>query len=180
MAVGFLSPTTYATGLTLISSTAFSGATTQSFGSDASPIFTSAYRNYRIIIDNLKNATASQELKFRLRANTTDLTSGVYNYQATYMIGSTIGGSRTGGATSTVIGTTTTETQSGAFVFDITNPQTAIRKNIISSGVVYEPGDGIRMFLYDSLISDTGSYNGFTIFATNNISGNISIYGYDI
>jgi hypothetical protein len=167
-------------GFNLISTTAFSGATSQSFGSDASPIFTSAYRNYRIILDNLAVATTGQNLKFRLRANTTDLTSAVYDIQSLYAISTTIGGGRTASATSCDIASLTTDARTCSFVFDITNPQTTKIKNIISSGIVYEPAEGVRMFFHNSNINSTVAHNGFTIFASNNISGNISIYGYDI
>jgi hypothetical protein len=167
-------------GFNLIRTTAFSGATSQSFGSDASPIFTSAYRNYRIIIENLKVATSDQGLLFRLRANTTDLTSAVYDNETLYAIAATVAGSRTAGGTSCVIASMSTDTRTASYVLDITNPQTTNLKNIVGSGITYAAGDGVRMFHYYNQVNSTVAHNGFTIFASNNISGNISIYGYDI
>jgi hypothetical protein len=169
-----------AKGLTLISTSAFTGATSHSFGSDASPIFTSTFRNYRIILDNLKVATSDQGLSFRLRANTTDLTTSVYDNQTLYALSTTIGASRAVNGTSAVIASMSTDTRTASYVFDITNPQTTNLKNLIGSGITYAAGDGVRMFHYYNQINSTVAHNGFTIFASNNISGNISIYGYKI
>jgi hypothetical protein len=167
-------------GLNLISTAAFSGAVSHSFGSDASPIFTSTYRNYRVIIDNVKSTTSDQTLHFRLRANTTDLTSSVYDIQHLYALGGTIGGSRSSNQTSAFAGSITADARTGTFVFDITTPQLAIVKNIISSGVMFATGEGPRMHHFYSMINSAVAYNGFTIYAGTNISGQISIYGYDI
>jgi hypothetical protein len=167
-------------GLTLISTFAFTGAVSHSFGSDAAPIFTSAYRNYRIIVDNAKSTTSDQTLLFRLRANTTDLTSTVYDFQHLYALGVTIGASRTSNSTSSAVGSLTADGRTGSYVFDITNPQLAIVKNTISSGILFATGDGIRQHFFSSQINSAVAHNGFTIFAGTNISGQISIYGYGI
>ena len=167
-------------GFNLITTAAFSGATSHSYGSNASPIFTSAYRNYKIIIDNLASATSEQVVNFRLRANTTDLTSAVYETQVLYALSTTVGSSRSSGQTSSAIGVTNQSAVTSSIVLDITVPQLALYKNIQSHNVYVKSGEGPRInFYYSDIISDV-AYNGFTIFAGTNISGQISIYGYDI
>jgi len=167
-------------GLTLINTTTFTGAVSHSFGSNASPIFTSAYRNYRIIVDNGTSTSSDQSLLFRLRDNTTDLTSAVYDIQILYALSTTVGASRTSSTTSCNVGLFSPDSRSSSYVFDITNPQLAIVKNIICSGVMFATGEGPRMYFFNSMINSAVAYNGFTIFAGTNISGQISIYGYDI
>jgi hypothetical protein len=73
-----------------------------------------------------------------------------------------------------------TDTRTASYALDITNPQTTNLKNIISGGITYAGGDGVRTFFYNNQVNSTVAHNGFTIFASNNISGNISIYGYNI
>jgi hypothetical protein len=166
-------------GLTLISTAAFSGATSHSFGSNASPIFTSAYRNYKIIIDNL-SAPSEQVVSFRIRDNTTDFTGTNYDTQNLFALSTTLGGSRSLNQTSAAIGVTSQAAVTSSIVLDITVPQLALYKNIQSSNLYYANAEGPRVSFYYSSIGSNVAYNGFTIFAGANISGQISIYGYDI
>jgi hypothetical protein len=166
-------------GLTFISTAAFSGATSHSFGSNASPIFTSAYRNYKIIIDNL-SSPSEQEILFRLRSNTTDFTGANHDSQVLFALATTLGGARTSNQTSAKIGVSSQATQTSSIVLDLTLPQLANVKSIQSHNMYFANAEGPRINLYYSSINSAVAYNGFTIFAGANISGQISIYGYDI
>ena len=171
-----------ASGLTLISSTAVSGAVSHSFGSNASPIFTSTYRNYRIIIDELSVATSEQEISFRLRADTTDLTAANYNYQTLNVNGTSVTSARTSGATSYRLGFASTGAVPASIIFDLMLPQLAQEKSLQSHNTYVDvtPGVGVRMFTIHGSIDSAVAYNGFTIFAGTNITGRVSIYGYSI
>jgi hypothetical protein len=164
-------------GLTLISTNTFSGAVSHSFGSDASPIFTSAYRNYKIIIDNI-SAVSEQVINFRLRANTTDFTGTNYDTQSLYALTTTIGSSRALNQTSASIGVASQATQTSSIVLDLTLPQLTNVKNIQSHNMYYANAEGPRFNVYYSSINSAVAYNGFTIFAGANISGTIKVYGY--
>ena len=166
-------------GFNLIRTAAFSGATSHSYGSDASPIFTSAYRNYKIVIDNL-SAVSEQVINFRLRANTTDFTGANHDTQSFYALSTTIGSGRTSNQTSAAIGVASQATQTSSIVLDLTLPQLANVKNIQSFNMYYANAEGPRLNMYYSSINSASAYNGCTIFAGANISGQISIYGYDI
>lgn len=167
-------------GLVLITNSNFSGASTHSFGSDASPIFTSAYRNYKIILDDMGSATSDQNINFRLRANTTDLTAANYEWQQLTATSTTVAGSRNSAQTSIRLGTVGSGTVQSSIVLDITVPQLAKYKNVQSHNAYNENLVGPRVGLFYGMINSAVAYNGFTIFASTNISGTVSIYGYNI
>jgi hypothetical protein len=167
-------------GMVLLSTVAFSGAISHSFGSDASPIFTSAYRNYRIILDDMGSATSDQNISFRLRANTTDLTAANYEWQQLTATATTVAGGRNSTQTSIRLGTVGSGTTQSSIVLDITVPQLAKNKNVQSNNAYNENLVGPRVGLFYGMINSAVAYNGFTIFASTNLSGTVSIYGYNI
>jgi hypothetical protein len=165
-------------GLVLINKTDFSGAVSHSFGSDANPIFSNAYRNYRIILDNVKSASTLVDFSLRLRANTTDLTTGVYHGQRLTVSSTSVVGLR-GTNTSALIGAVD-ETVASSIIVDLLNPFLTNVKNFDSFN---QTSDGIASpemrFVFGNIDSAV-SYNGFTIFSSQNISGTMSVYGYNI
>jgi hypothetical protein len=168
-------------GMTLISTASFSGATSHSFGSDASPIFTSTYRNYKIILDNLNSATSDQNISFRLRANTTDLTTTVYEWEQLTATSTTVAGARNSTQSSFRIGTIGSDaTNKSGIVVEVLNPQTSTQCNILANNMYIETTVGARVGNFFGSIVKSTAYNGFTIFASTNISGTVSIYGYNI
>jgi hypothetical protein len=167
-------------GMVLLNTTSFSGAVSHSFGSDAAPIFTSAFTNYRITLDNVNVATANQDVSLRVRANTTDLTGAVYQRQYGIFTGSTVlSGRQTGQTTFTVGSVGNGANETSAFVIDIFNPQTTNYTSMMSTNMYLQTGLGPSTQIWSGYVSDQLQYNGFTIFATNNVSGNMSVYGYN-
>jgi hypothetical protein len=176
--LGVYAPST--PGLTLINTTSFSGAVSHSFGSDAAPIFTSTYTNYRIILDNVNVATANQGVLFRVRANTTDLTGAVYQNQGVSFSATTTSPGRTTSQTSFDLGSVGSgANETSAFVIDIMNPQTTNYTSIISNNMYLATGTGPLILFKSGYVSNQLQYNGFTIFCSNNVSGNMSVYGYN-
>jgi hypothetical protein len=168
-------------GMVLLSSVAFSGAVSHSFGSDASPIFTSAYRNYRIILDDMNSATSDQNISFRLRANTTDLTTTVYDWQQLTATATTVAAGRNSLQTSFRLGTIgSSASNKSGIVFEVLNPQTSTQCSILSNNMYIESTVGSRIGTFFGSITKSTAFNGFTIFAGTNISGTLSVYGYNI
>ena len=162
-------------GSKLINSSTFSGAVSHSFGSDASPIFTSTYRNYRIVIDNLFTATSEEQISFRVRSNTTDLTGSNYFFQRGSFIDASISAANSASQTSFRVGSAINDGAS-QIIIDICNPQTTSR----TTAQVLNPqwtGGRIISNIFTGQINNTSQYNGFTIFCAQNISGNITTYG---
>ena len=144
-------------------------------------IFSSSYTNYKIIIDQLDSATADRDVSLRLRADTTDLTSAVYEHDRLTVNGTTITGARVFSGTSMEIGdsTTTGANYKSTIILDLTRPFEAKFKTVISHNFYPQTGQGPTLQIYGGDIASAVSYNGFTILASSNISGTISIYGYN-
>ena len=159
---------TASSGMTLISTTTFSGVGSQSFNS----VFSSTYRNYKILV-NVASATGQVELLFRMRASGTDASGANYHSQLITGDSTSVAGERVGSATS------------GTFA-QINNQQCGIEATF------YKPFEAVRTtatILNMNQVSDirvrtlgvmhslATSYDGFTLTCTQNITGEVSIYG---
>jgi hypothetical protein len=164
-------------GLNLITTASFSGAVSHSYGSDANPIFTTDYDNYKIILTNMKLATTSATLEFRLRANTTDLTSSQYSWQVFQSSGTATVSVRTSPATSFDLNFVGNDVTNNTVV-ELFNPATSLRTGYISESQQLVPGAGVAIIKYAGYEFSGAAYNGFTIFSSNNLSGTLSVYGY--
>lgn len=147
----------------------FSGASSVSLNG----CFTSAYQNYRIVI-NAKHASDA-DLTFRVRASGTDLSSSNSYYQGRYYVGET--SSLAAGSGNASLQTSwdlnRIGTWAGSMVMDIANPQTSdvTTASTISSGAYFQ-------VLGQSLNNNTISYDGFTVISGGSATGTIRVYGY--
>ena len=147
----------------------FSGASSVSLNG----CFTSAYQNYRIVI-NAKHASDA-DLTFRVRASGTDLSSASSYYEGRYYVGET--SSLTAGSNNASLGTSWTlnriGTWAGHIVMDIANPQATdvTTASTIVSGAYFQ-------VLGQSLNNNTISYDGFTVLSGGSATGTIRVYGY--
>lgn len=166
-------------GLSFINAFAFSGASSHSFGSDASPIFTADYTNYLIILDDLATVTVNRDISLRLRSNTTDYTGSFYYTQRLTANSTTVQGARLNGQDKLLIGSIGYNTlDKSSNSIQVFNPQTAKETTFITHNQYFESlGGPVVNNIYGN-VANTSSYNGFTILSTGNFSGNVSIYGY--
>ena len=159
-------------GLTLINTTSFSGVSSQSFGSDASPIFSSTYTNYKIVFDG--EASGQVSVRMRLRANTTDASGSNYNTQEIRAQGASLVTERYTNATSGDV-MNTHNSKMGVEII-IFNPFGANSTVFISN--VVNQNEGARAYQYFGAHTLANSYNGFTLLTSSGtITGTVSIYG---
>lgn len=158
-------------GLVLLNTTSFSAVASQSINS----VFTSTYRNYRIVI-NAKHSSDA-DLTFRVRASGTDLSSANSYYEGRYYVGET--SSLTAGNSNASLSTSWTlnriGTWTGHIVMDIANPQATE----VTTATTIVSG-GYFQVLGQSLNNNTTSYDGFTILSNGTMTGSVSVYGYNI
>jgi hypothetical protein len=165
-------------GLIHIETVSFSGAVSHSFGSDANPIFTSEFTNYKIIFDDIDSAVTNTGVSFRLRANTTDLTTSVYVSQSISVDNTTVSANRTSTTQAPFASFGFNANFRSSAILEIQNPQTA-KYSSFQTLNAYNPNTGDSLIRnYAGQVKDSGQYNGFTIFGANNISGTMSVYGY--
>ena len=167
-----------APGLVLVTSQAFSGASSVSVNN----CFTNTYENYRVLLSNLTNASAGLSfLSMRMRAGGVDAAgASTYNWSFRGSYGAaTFDGGLTaadtmqfGGLTNGGIGWT---------VLDISRPFLASQTLVVSHHLGYQSDTAqYTQRLSLGAHSVTNSYDGFTIYSTtsNNIGGTLRVYGY--
>ena len=166
-----------ASGLTLINTTTFSGASSVAVDG----VFTATYPNY-FIQTNFTSATgANQTLSMRMRAGGTSYTGGDYF---------TLGGRFYAGSVVAVGGVSTgfdlhsIEATNGNYAHNtiqLLAPQAAVFTKITSFGLGYQssPAYATNAIHMGGLLQTTTQYDGFLMYvASGNIAGTVKIYGY--
>ena len=162
-------PATPASGFNLISNQALSSQTSINFNS----CFSATYRNYKVLI-NL-TSTGTDPIRLRMRSGSTDATGANYNLQYSEVDGGTPGGFRLTGETSFRF-SPVRSSGTTFVVLDINNPFIAAATTITGEGM--DPANP-NYNAYAEVHTLATSYNGMTVFAaTNNLTGNIAVYGY--
>lgn len=164
-----------AVGLWLVKAGSFSGATSHSVDS----VFSSDYRNYRLVFSNLSTASGSVGISLRLRSS-----SGDYNGPTHKRM---IVGLTSGGTASNITGTTDTSlylldsgvttAKHGASI-DLLNPQEA-QQTIALSQAVFQWTDGFYFRGGGQVIDTTTQFTGFSVICSVNVSGSYAVYGYN-
>jgi len=153
----------------------FTGATSLSLNG----VFTSEYKNYRVVIAT-SSVSAAYSVNIRLRSAGTDYSGAEYNRMmtTTNSAGATASAAAASG-TFLTLGNVSNATNTGAGFFDITDPQTTVRKTVNSIFSGYS-GSNPASFYGGGYINSTSSYDGLTYFiSSGNISGSIQCFGYN-
>ena len=155
-------------GLNLISTQTVNGTST-SFNN----CFTSTYTNYLIMV-NGSFVGGVTDINMRLRGSGTDETQAVYYW-------TTVSNSTNGTVAGTQGTTSTSWTQSygsasnSGFQVYMYSPQVSATKTLYSGTFFSRQGD--KGGATGGFIDLTNSYDGFTLFTSNTMVGNISVYG---
>ena len=157
-------------GLTLIQNTPFSAVASQSINS----VFSSTYDNYRVVFS--ATAASALTMTIRLRASGSDDSGSNYTLQDLFANGSSVTAARVSSQSSwsAVVVRTALLTP---MVFDIFNPFTA--SPTVAFAYTVDIGDpAMRQNLM--IQNQNTSYDGFNmICSTSNMTGAVSIYGYN-
>lgn len=140
-------------------------------------VFSSTYDSYRIVVNNMSNATTTTR-EFYLRMGTDS--SAYYGRGEQYIFGAgsnAVNG--TTGQTSAKIGNLSLLASSG-FVLDIHAPNKAAATVWTYQAMTYQSDVGAYVFRSGYGFMDTlTQYTGFQIIGTvDNLSGNVTVYGY--
>jgi hypothetical protein len=168
-------------GLVHLRTTTFTGVTSISLGSNADPVFSSLYDDYKILFTSTHSTTANRTWSFRVRANTTDESGALYNFanigrDAGNVDVNAFGANQT---SARVNNNVYYPTVSGVFELDLRNPFAA-RTTIGTGQAIGVAVDFYQNQLIGFSVGNTTSYNGFTVTnsAGNFTDGQVSVYGY--
>lgn len=161
---------TSASGLTLISRTAFTGSAAVNLNN----VFTSTYSNYRVLIYSYANST--YDYFMRMRVGGTDSSAGSYGYQQLDAGGTTVTASRASAQTSFKIGEV--HTAYSGYSMDFFAPQESTQTNFVNIGVT-GTSTGTTQCHRMGGFYDTTSFDGFSIYPpSGSITGVVTVYGY--
>jgi hypothetical protein len=165
---------TASSGLTLINTTSFSGVSSQSLTAST---FTSTYKNYKILISNVTSSVNNQKLRLRYRASGTDTTGNDYfRYGALTSSASLVTAFEQD--TFFEIGSLSSTASNACFVdLELSNIYEATNTSVNFSG--FRMGSPASIIAI-GVIFNTTQYDSLTISpATGNMTGTISVFGYN-
>ena len=169
--LGVYAPST--SGLTLINTTSFSGVSSQS----VNDVFSATYDNYRIVFDAAKST--SSNVRLRLRVAGADDTSSNYGIQWIYVSGTTLAQYQ---ANTNGFDITSSDTQNQVTSLDIFAPFSNA-KNTTLTGLTLTGIYGTNPQVSTNFLRFSGntSFTGISLIANaGNITGKVSIYGYNL
>jgi hypothetical protein len=162
-------------GLTLINSTSFSGVASQS----VNDVFSTTYTNYRVVANITFSTTAY--LNVRMRVAGADNSSNEYVYIVTSVASNqSVENSGSNGLVSSFAEFTRQTVDSTVLAYDFLNPFDTKNTVVLGSGVWNRSASLINGGWYNGILKNNTSYTGFTLIAqTGNITGTVSVYGYN-
>jgi hypothetical protein len=166
-------------GMVLLNTTSFSGVTSQALDG----VFTATYQNYRVVL-TISNSTANNNLIFRWRTGSpaADVTaanyerSGITQYASS---GTVTARGSTGQSLFYFAGTISAAPDRGGGIFEIQKPFDSSASIVTYLGS-NQDGGGLGHWSLSTIYTAATSMNGFSIIAdSGNISGTVSVYGYN-
>ena len=163
-------------GLVLLNTTSFSAVSSQSINS----VFSSTYTNYSIVLFVLPSAFSA--LQFRLRASGTDATGANYNFQQIRAYsGTTLNTSAVASQTSWQFGASFNDDTTADYKIikaEIIRPNEAVNTKYFFQH--YQGADRSELNFVGGTHAVASAYDGFSIYpSTGNITGTVSVYGYN-
>ena len=158
-------------GMVLLNTTSFSGVASQSIND----VFSSTYNSYKIII-KATSASSLVALSMRLRVGGADNSSSNYTSQRLVMDSTTLTGQRS----------TATEWGAGSLDSTVQNPATIeifnpfdTKNTLMVVDQCHTITGNIVKIIASQGTTVTTSYTGFTLLCAQNITGEVSVYGFN-
>ena len=161
-------------GLVLINTTSFSGVTSISLAADT---FTSTYTNYRIMLSEVYGATSGNGVNLRLRKAGTDNTTASSYRRRGYLAGASLV-LTAGDDTSyylTNVNSGSTAPTSG--IIELLQPK---KNNQTTIQAIFYDADGERTLTSAGRHTVVDTFDSATFFSPVNLTGTVSVYGYNI
>jgi hypothetical protein len=161
-------------GMVLLNTTTFSGVTSVSLPTDT---FTSTYTNYRVMLGEVYGAAGGNGLSFRMRkAGVDNTTASSYVRRGAFASNSSLA-LTTGTDTSfvlSVVNASATVPTSG--FLDVFQPRLNNQTNFVTS---FYDANGEQSFFNNGRHTVVDSFDSMTFLSGTNITGTVSVYGYN-
>ena len=146
-------------------------------------VFTSTYKNYKFVIEGIKNATAGNDaLQARLSSGGTPVSSSTYTQAAAAFAMSNAATQNLGGTPASALYVSRIYQASAKYSANIDVYSPALSVQTTWNGIAYGTTLGDEQsIVVGGTHTTAASYDGLYIFTTGNaVSGTISVYGYTI
>ena len=165
-------------GMVLLNTTSFSGVSSQSLAANT---FTSTYTNYKIVLSGLSCSAASTSIQLRLRASSTDSTTGYYyiGYNATT---SALNHDTNSNTTGFIVSQITTSVANlSGMTMDLLEPQIATPTKALWSFIGTDSSLATRRaFCFQGFHDVSTAYDSASlVIASGTMTGSVSVYGYN-
>lgn len=153
--------------------------TTATGGSvDITGVFSSEFKNYRIIFTNIRLTTGA-DIRLRLRTDSATDTSGGYYACNIFASGASISAANENGQTSwRGVYTTNLGGEYNVWTVELQRPNMAKPTTVISQGSGWDGSTTVNRS-YTGFLDNNTQYTGLTVFATfGNVTLDYEIYGY--
>jgi hypothetical protein len=158
-------------GLIHIETVSMSAVASQSLND----VFSATYDNYKIILSS-ESGSGLVTVRLRLRVGGSDDSTANYNFTQLDANGTSVGGLRSTGQTSTDIALASTDVGQNASI-EIYRPNLTQPTSLVSTIVARLNSPFGRTYFSEHVVST--AFTGFTIFpSASNITGSVSVYGY--
>lgn len=167
-----------AVGLVKIVASSFSAVTSV----NVNDCFSSTYDNYRITLRVDPLASGNQVIDWRLRVSGADNTSASYGYTTNYgyIQLATSGFEVNLGNTSTAFGRflAHSTTGGGAGYVDIFSPNLTAQTLAVGNSIEFDSNAGAVRMTKGWRFSGTTSFTGFSLLSSSNMTGLVTVYGF--
>ena len=161
-------------GLTLINTTSFSAVASQS----VNDVFSATYDNYKILLNNFTGSTGTT-VSIRLRVAGADASGANYNRELLSCSNTTVSAVRSTGLTTFEA---ISRMQSATPIMTdihLVNPFIASETTAKIMDTEGQVGANINLLLATFNHTLATSYTGFTLLSGGNMTGSVSVYGYN-
>ena len=159
-------------GMVLLNTTSFSGVSSQSIND----VFSTTYDNYKIVLNAIGSTAINIALRFRVSGS--DVSTSTYQINFLFVSDTTVSTGRQLTNTSLALGDCGSSDRL-ALTADIHNPFLSVPTGVATYGVGNYPGAN-NLSIKSASQSGSTSFTGFTLLPnTGNITGNVSVYGYN-
>jgi len=140
-------------------------------------VFTSTYKNYRLVVNLTTSQTSSQVLQLKMRASSVDTSTGYYNLDI--YSSSSSGPSRSYESNAARFSIGNAGNNRTISSVDLFSPQETAVTGLTSLNIEKSTSDFYTSW-DGSYLDNSTSYDGFTLsVATGTITGTMSVYGYN-
>ena len=169
-------------GMVLLNTTSFSGVASQSIND----VFSATYTNYKIVVEAENSGTGFVNFNMRMRVSGTDNSSSNYRWQQAYQADTSAAPtyafeSSNGLTTNFLVGAFASTAGRSLTTIEMSNPFATEYTALTFQGTAYDQsGPRGHNYIGAGNLIVTTSYTGFTIIpSSNNITGSVSVYGYN-